>query len=132
MISRCVRLANITLLILQSHTCHIMDVDTLNHLFFVEFEPFSHSFSCRFVGFHENKSCEVTYGSVDPKDQLCTLDNRTTLENNNENMISNTVNIFIPATALLAQQLYCFTAIGRTPTFTIAVEGTFTIAGKSC
>ena len=105
-----------------------MDVDTLNSLFFVKYEPLSYSFSCRFVGFHENKSCEVTYGPVDPTGQLCTLDNQTTLENNNENMISNTVKVFIPA--VLTQQLYCFTAIGRTPTFTIAVEGTFTIADQ--
>ena len=49
--------------------------------------------------------------------------------NNSENMVLNTVNVFIPD--VLAQQLYCFTAIGRTPMFTIAVEGTFTIiAGK--
>ena len=102
-----------------------MDVDTLNSLFFVEFEPLSHSFSCRFAGRHENKSCEVTYGpAVDPTDQSCTLDNRNALMNNSDSMISNIVNIFIPD--MLAQQLYCFTAIGRTLMFTIAVEGTFT------
>ena len=107
-----------------------MDVDTLNSLFFVKYEPLSYSFSCRFVGFHENKSCEVTYGPVDPTGQLCTSDNRNTLVNTSDDMVSNTVNVFIPP--LVAQQLYCFTAIGRTPMFTIAVEGTFTIAGKSC
>ena len=101
-----------------------MVVDTSNSLFFIKYKPLSHSFSCRFVGFHENKSCEVIYGPVDPTGQLCTLDNQITLMINSENMVSNTVNVLIPA--VLTQQLYCFTAIGRTPMFTIAVEGTFT------
>ena len=96
------------------------------------YEPLSHTFSCQFVGFHENKSCEVTYGPMDQTGQTCTLDNQNILVNNSDDMVSNTVNVSIPATALLAQQLYCFTAIGETPMFTIAVEGTFTIAGKSC
>ena len=112
-----------------------MNVDTSNSLFFIEFQPLSRTFICRFVGQHESKLCEITYGPVDPTDQLCTLqlDNRIPLVNNSDT--SDTVNVSIPAHVLLAQtesQRFCFTAIGETPQFTIAVEGMFTIEGIKC
>ena len=108
---------------------------TSNSLFFVEFQPLSRTFICRFVGQQENKSCEITYGPVDPTDQLCTsqLDNRIPLVNNSDT--SDTINVSIPAQDLLAQtesQRFCFIAIGETPQFTIAVEGMFTIEGTKC
>ena len=109
-----------------------MDVDTSNSLFFVEYEPLSHSFSCRFVGHYESKSCEVTYGAMDPTDQLCTLDNQNTLMNNSDDILLNTVKVsLLVPLAQTNSKLFCFTAIGRTPMFAIAVEGTFTITGNS-
>jgi hypothetical protein len=111
-----------------------MDVDTSNSLFFVKFEPLSRTFSCQFVGQHDNKSCEITYGPVDPTGQLCTsqLDKRSTLENNSGT--SDIVNVSIPAQDLQPQtepQRFCFIAIGKTPEFTLAVEGVFTIVGNN-
>ena len=107
-----------------------MAVGTSNSLFFVEFELLSHTFFCRFVGRYENKSCEITYGPMDPTDQFCTLDNFITLTNNSDNMILNTVNVSILAPlAQTNSKLFCFTAIGKTPMFAIAVEGSFAITG---
>jgi hypothetical protein len=111
-----------------------MDVDTSNTLFFVEFEPLSRILSCRFVGQHDSKSCEVTYGPVDSTDQLCTLqlDNRITLVSNSDT--SDIVIVSIPAKDLQPQtepQRFCFIAIGKTPEFTLAVEGVFTIVGNN-
>jgi hypothetical protein len=110
-----------------------MNIDTSSSFYFVEFEPLSRTFSCRFVDQHDNKSCEITYGPVDSTDQLCILNNQSTLMNNSDT--SEIVRVFIPEQDLQAQtepQHFCFTAIGETPMFTIAVEGTFTIAGKIC
>ena len=113
-----------------------MNVDTSNSLFFIEFQPLSRTFICRFVGQHESKSCEITYGPVDPTDQLCTLqlDNRIPLVNNSDTS-TDIINVSIAAQDLQAQinpQHFCFTAIGETPQFTIAVEGMFTIEGIKC
>ena len=100
-----------------------MDVDTSNSLLFIEFQPLSRTFICRFVGQHEYKSCEVTYGPIDSTDQLCTLNTRRV---NNSVIVSDTVTVTIALPELeYTDSQFCFTAIGRTETFTVAVEGTF-------
>ena len=94
-----------------------------NSFFFVEFQSLSHTFSCRFVGQHESKYCEVTYGPIDPTDQLCTL-NTHRVNNSVIGSDTATVTIALPELEHTDSQ-FCFTAIGKTRTFTIAVEGTF-------
>ena len=100
-----------------------MAVDTLNSLFFVQYKPLNHTFSCWFVGRYENKLCEVTYGPVDPTDQLCALDNQV-IRRVNHNIISDTVAVFLPQLEHTDSE-FCFTAIGKTEAFTVAIEGTF-------
>ena len=105
-----------------------MAVDILNSLFFVKYEPLNHTFSCRFVGRYENKLCEVAYGPMDPTDQLCALDNQV-IRRVNHNIISDTVTVFLPQLEHSDSE-FCFTAIGKTEVFTVAVEGTFKIGIK--
>ena len=98
-------------------------------MFFVEFEPLSRTFSCEFIGQHLNDiiSCEITYGAVYPTDQRCLVDNYNniiTRRVDNSVIVSDTVTIVLPELEHTDSQL-CFTAIGKTRTFTIAVEGTF-------
>ena len=103
-----------------------MDVDTLNSFFFVEYEPLSNSFSCLFVGrVYENKSCEIIYGAMSQTNQLCPLDNQVILCVNSSR-ISDTVTVFLPELEHTDSEL-CFTAMGKTATFTVhvAFEGTF-------
>ena len=100
-----------------------LDVATSNSFFFVEFQPLSRTFSCQFVGQHESKSCEITYGPIDPTDQLCTLNTRCV---NNSVIGSDTATVTIALPELEhTDSQFCFTAIGKTRTFTVAVEGTF-------
>ena len=100
-----------------------MDVDASNSFFFIELKPLSHTFSCQFLGQQENKSCEVTYGPIDPTDQLCTLNTRRV---NNSVIVSDTATVTIALPELEhTDSQFCFTAIGKTRTFTVAVEGTF-------
>ena len=101
--------------------------DTSNSLFFVKYEPLNSIFSCLFVGNHENKSCDITYGAMNPTDQACAMDNQVTRHVNSSDKMLDTVTVFIPPLAQAKPVIYCFTAIGRTPSFTIAVEGTFII-----
>ena len=104
--------------------------DTSNSLFFVEFESLSHSFTCRFVGNHfENKSCEITYGAMDPNvtDQNCNLDKAVTHMSSSVNIMLDTVTVHIPSLAQTGSKLLCFKAVGTTSMFTVVVEGTFTI-----
>ncbi len=106
---------------------NVMDVGALNYLFFAEFEPLNYTFSCRFVGrYYENKSCEITYGAVDPTDQSCRMDNHITRRVNSSFVISDTVTIVLPGLEH-TDSGYCFTAVGKTVMFTAAVEGTFKI-----
>ena len=103
-------------------------VDTSNELFFAEFDSLSQSFSCRFVRSYENKSCEIAYGAVGPTDQTCPLDIKETFVwhmNSSDNLMLDTVIVFIPSLAQTTS--FCFTAIGKTRMFAVAVEGTFTI-----
>ena len=100
-----------------------MVIDTSNSLFFVTYEPVSNSFSCLFVRSYENKSCEITYGAMDSTDQTCAMDNQVT-RHVNSSRISDTVMVFIPKLERTGSE-FCFTAIGKTAAFTIAVEGTF-------
>jgi hypothetical protein len=104
-----------------------MAVDTSNYLFFVEFEPLSHTFTCQFVGHYGIKSCEITYGAVDPTDQSCRMENHITRRVNGDVIIiTDTVTIVLPGLEHTDSE-YCFTAVGKTEIFTIAVEGTFKI-----
>ena len=96
-------------------------------MFFVEFEPLSHTFSCKFIGQHLNDiiSCEITYGAAYPIDQRCLMDNHIiTRRVDNSVIVSDTVTVVLPELEHTDSQ-FCFTAIGKTRTFTIAVEGTF-------
>ena len=104
---------------------YFVDVATSNSLFFVEFQPLRRTFICRFVGQYESKSCEVTYvyGSIDPTDQLCTLNTRR-INNSVIGSDTATVTIALPESEHTDSQFY-FTAIGKTRIFTVAVEGTF-------
>ena len=104
-----------------------MDIDASNSLFYIKYEQFSNSFefSCQFVGNHVNKSCEIMYGAMDPTHQTCAMDNRRV---NSSDKMLDTIIVFIPSLTLTQTKpaVYCFTAIGKTPSFIIAVEGTFT------
>ena len=103
-------------------------VDTSNNLFFAEFEPLNHSFSCHFIGSYENKSCEIAYEAIDSIDQTCSLDNNADRPmNSSDNLMSDAVTVFIPSLTKAKSVIFCYTAIGKTPSFAIAVEGTFTI-----
>ena len=118
----------VSLLITLNFTITQMVIDTSNSLFFVIYEPLSNGFSCVFVGSYENKSCEITYGAMDPTDQTCPLDNQAARHvNSSGSLMLDTVTVFIPPLAQAKPAIYCFTAIGKTPYFTIAVEGTFII-----
>ena len=103
-----------------------MDIDTLNSLFFVKYEPLSNSFSCLFVGrIYENKLCEIIYGAMSQTNQLCPFDNQLEVTRRvNSSRISDTVAVFIPKLEHSGSE-FCFTAIGKTAAFTIAVEGSF-------
>ena len=59
---------------------------------------------------------------------MCAMGNQVTQHMNSNDKMLNTVIVYIPS---LAQAKFCFTAIGKTPSFTIAVEGTFTTS-NSC
>ena len=100
-----------------------MVISTSNSLFFVKYEPVNNGFFCLFVGSYENKSCAITYGAMDPTNQTCPLDNQVT-QHVNSSRISDTVTVFIPNLECTGSE-FCFTAIGKTAVFTIAVEGTF-------
>ena len=110
-----------------------MDIGTSNSLFFVEYEVLRNifKFSCWFVRNHVNKSCEIIYRAVDQTDQTCAMNNQVTwnmhrmIMNSSNDLMSDTVIVFIPLPAQASSKIYCFTAIGNTPLFTIAVEGTF-------
>ena len=123
-------LAILSYIIIINYT---MFPDTSNSLFFVEFKSLSHSFSCRFVGNFENKSCEITYGAMgDPNitDQNCNLDKAVTHMNSSVNIMLDTVTVHIPSLVQTDSNLFCFKAVGTTSMFTVAVEGTFTIGNK--
>lgn len=107
--------------------------DTSNNVFFVEYEPLSHRFSCQFVGHFESKSCEVTYGPINPMDQNCFLNKEVTHMNSSVNFMLDTVTVFIPPLAQTDHdsKLFCFKAVGTTSVFTAAVEGTFTIGNEN-
>ena len=93
-------------------------------MFFVEFEPLSRTFSCKFIGQHLI-SCEITYGATYPIDQHCLMDNHIiTRRVDNSVIVSDTVTVVLPELEHTDSQ-FCFTAIGKTRTFTVAVEGTF-------
>ena len=111
--------------------------DTSNSVFFVEFEPLSHTFSCRFIGHYGIKSCEITiYGATDPTDEICSLKDQVTYTqmNSSDEFVLDTVTVpvYIPQTDHESMRL-CFRAVGTTSMFTVAVEGTFTtgIMGNS-
>ena len=108
------------LLVIASYICRY-----INSLFFVKYEPVNNSFSCLFVGSYENKSCEIACGAMDPTGQTCVMDNKVTWHVNSSR-ISDTVTVFIPKLECTGSE-FCFTAIGKTAAFTIAVEGTFRI-----
>ena len=63
---------------------------------------------------------------MDPTDQTCAMVILNMHVNSSDKMLD-TVKVFIPLLAQAKPAIYCFTAIGRTPNFTMAVEGTFTI-----
>ena len=114
---------------MQFRHCDCMHtyVDTSNEIFFAEFESLSQSFSCRFVGHYKNKSCEIAY--VGATNQTCPLDKENLVwhMNSSDNLMLDTIIVFIPSLAQTSSKLFCFTAVGKTPTFTIVIEGTFTI-----
>ena len=95
--------------------------DTSNDVFFVEYEPLSHSFSCRFVGHYENITCEVTYGPVDSAGQTCSLENQVTQINSSDNALIDAVIVHIPSLAQTDHEskLFCFRAVGTTSVFTM-------------
>ena len=66
---------------------------------------------------------------MDPTDHACRLDKEANIwhVNSSDNFLSDIVIVFIPSLAQATSTLFCFTAIGTTSAFTIAVEGTFTI-----
>ena len=118
----------VSLLITLNFTITQMVIDTSNSLFFITYETLSNGFSCVFVGSYENRFCEITYGAMDPTDQTCPLDNQAAWHvNSSGSLMLDTVTVFILLLAQAKPAIYCFTAIGKTPNFTIAVEGTFTI-----
>ena len=106
--------------------------DTSNDVFFVEYEPLSHSFSCRFVGHYENITCEVTYGPVDLTGQTCSLENQVTQINSSDNALMDTVIVHILSLAQNDHEskMFCFKAVGTTSMFTVGVEGSFTIGNE--
>ena len=65
---------------------------------------------------------------MDPTDQTCAMViQHMRVKNGDKIYMSDTVTVFIPSLAQAKPAIYCFTVIGKTPNFTIAVEGTFTI-----
>ena len=75
-----------------------------------------------------NKSCEIIYGAVDQTDQTCAMNDQVTqnkIMNSSNDLMSDTVIVFVPLLAQTSSKIYCFTAIGKTPSLTIAIEGTF-------
>ena len=106
--------------------------DTSNDVFFVEYEPLSHSFSCRFVGHYENITCEVIYGPVDLTGQTCSLENQVTQINSSDNALMDTIIVHIPSLAQNDHEskMFCFRAVGTTLMFIVGVEGSFTIGNE--
>ena len=106
--------------------------DTSNNVFFVEFEPLSHTFSCQFIGHYENKSCAVTYGRIDTTDQICNLENQFTQMNSSDITTLDSLTVNVPSLPQTDHQskLICFRAVGTTSVFTAAVEGSFIIGNE--
>lgn len=93
----------------------------------VKFDDHANSFSCQFtVGSSENgpKSCKITYVLQDSITHRCLSVSSITVENTNTSIISDTVTVFLPKLEHTDSE-FCFTAIGKTEAFTVAVEGTF-------
>ena len=93
----------------------------------MEFDAHASSFSCLFsAGNLESspKSCKIIYGYRDPITDSCLL--LITVQNSTNNNMSDTVTVFIPNLEHTdSDSEICFTAIGITAGFTVAVEGTF-------
>ena len=117
---------------LQFCISRVCFADASNDVFFVEYEPLSHSFSCQFVGHYENITCEVTYGPVDPAGQTCSLENQVTQMNSSDNALIDAVIVHIPSLAQTDHEskLFCFRAVGTTSMFIVGVEGSFTIGNE--
>ena len=85
-------------------------------------------FLCQFtVGSLENdtKSCKILYGGRDLVTHRCL--SSTTVENiTNANVLSDAVTVFLPRLGHTdSESEFCFTAMGTTEAFTVAVKGTF-------
>ena len=93
-------------------------------LFHAFFDASKNSFLCQFTeGYYfDNKSCIIKYGIVNVSNQSCDIINET--RNSSNNTLTDTVTVLIP-TLPPTESEYCFIAIGKIRTFTIAVEGTF-------
>ena len=85
------------------------------------------SFSCQFtVGILENdtKSCKILYGGRDLVTHRCL--SSTTVENITNANVSDTATVFLPKLEHTdSESEFCFTAIGTTEAFSVAVKGTF-------
>ena len=106
--------------------------DTSNSVFFVEFEPLSHTFSCRFIGHYGIKSCEITiHGATDPTDEICSLKDQVTQMNSSDEFVLDTVTVHVHIAQTDHESVrLCFRAVGTTSMFTVGVEGTFTTTGN--
>ena len=99
--------------------------ETTNTVLRVEFDAHAIRFSCQFtIGNLRNgpKSCKITYGPQDPITQHCL--SSITFENSTNTNISDSVTVFLPKLEHTDLE-FCFTAVGTTAAFTVAVEGTF-------
>ena len=63
------------------------------------------------------------YGVINPNNQSCNIKNET--GNSSDNTLVDTVTVSISAVQSELNAEFCFTAIGTTENFTIAVEGNF-------
>ena len=102
----------------------ILYPETTNKLFKVHFEKSKNRFTCQFIDYnYENKSCFIMYGVINSNDQSCNIKNET--GNSSDNTLVDTVTVSILAVQSELSAEFCFTAIGTTENFTIAVEGNF-------
>ena len=102
----------------------ILYPETTNKLFKVHFEQSKNRFTCQFIDYdYENKSCFIMYGVINPNNQSCNIKNET--GNSSDNTLVDTVTVSISAVQSELSAEFCFTAIGTTENYTIAVEGNF-------
>ena len=90
----------------------------------MEFDVSTSSFLCQFSNLENApKSCKIIYGHRHPITHRCL--SLIMAQNSTNNNVSDTVTVFVPSLEYMGSDSeFCFTAIGTTGAFTVAVEGT--------